>query len=88
MFYQVQCTILVSIHYRFKYIFQKNIYRCAILKLAKVSELVDFDLRQFVFLPDIVFEIEFFYSDSLIFFYTSDDKSNLKKNQEDFSKNK
>ncbi|WP_078374561.1 glutamine synthetase, partial [Streptococcus pneumoniae] len=27
-------------------------------------------------MPDIVFEIEFFHSDSLIFFYTSDDKSN------------
>ncbi|HGQ6805247.1 TPA: glutamine synthetase, partial [Streptococcus pneumoniae] len=26
-------------------------------------------------MPDIVFEIEFFHSDSLIFFYTSDDKS-------------
>ncbi|HEW4441556.1 TPA: glutamine synthetase, partial [Streptococcus pneumoniae] len=25
-------------------------------------------------MPDIVFEIEFFHSDSLIFFYTSDDK--------------
>ncbi|MBZ5796168.1 glutamine synthetase, partial [Burkholderia contaminans] len=24
-------------------------------------------------MPDIVFEIEFFHSDSLIFFYTSDD---------------
>jgi len=58
------------------------------LKLAKVSKLVDFDLRQFVFLPDIVFKIEFFYSDSLILFYTSDDISNLQKNQEDFSKNK
>ena len=66
----MQCTILVSIHYRFKYIFQKNIYRCVILKLAKVSELVDFDLRQFVF------------------FYTFDDRFNLQKNQEDFSKNK
>ncbi|HET4483071.1 TPA: glutamine synthetase [Streptococcus pneumoniae] len=27
-------------------------------------------------MPDIVFEIEFFHSDSLIFFYTADDKSN------------
>ncbi|MFS9094504.1 glutamine synthetase [Streptococcus mitis] len=39
-------------------------------------------------MPDIVFKIEFFYSDSLILFYTSDDISNLQKNQEDFSKNK
>ncbi|WP_447384010.1 glutamine synthetase [Streptococcus pseudopneumoniae] len=39
-------------------------------------------------MPDIVFEIEFFLSDSLIFFYTSDDKSNSQKSQEDFSKNK
>ena len=30
-----------------------------ILKLVKVSKLVDFDLKQLVFLPDIVFEIEF-----------------------------
>ncbi|MBF9674485.1 MULTISPECIES: glutamine synthetase [Streptococcus] len=37
---------------------------------------------------DIVFEIEFFHSDSFIFFYTSDDKSNSQKSQEDFSKNK
>ena len=84
----MQCTILVSIHYRFEYIFQKNIYRCVILKLAKVSELVDFDLWQFVFFPDIVFKIEFFYNDSLVFFYTFDDRFNLQKNQEDFSKNK
>ncbi|WP_078172478.1 glutamine synthetase [Streptococcus pneumoniae] len=39
-------------------------------------------------MPDIVFEIEFFHSDSLIFFYTSDNKSNSQKSQEDFSKNK
>ncbi|MCP8994050.1 MULTISPECIES: glutamine synthetase [Streptococcus] len=43
-------------------------------------------MRQFVFFPDIVFKIEFFYSDSLIFFYTFDDRSNLQKNQEDFRK--
>ncbi|WP_142358823.1 glutamine synthetase [Streptococcus mitis] len=32
--------------------------------------------------------LHLFCSYSLVFFYTSDDKSNLKKNQEDFSKNK
>ena len=54
--------IFIYLDNRFKYIFQKNIYRCVILKLAKVSELIDFDLRQFVFLPDIIFEIIFLHN--------------------------
>ena len=54
--------IFIYLDNRFKYIFQKNIYRYVILKLAKVSELIDFDLRQFVFLPDIIFEIIFLHN--------------------------